>query len=134
VLTPLLTGLGQARELPNACTACGRCEEACPMRIPLPEHLRQLRDDAAAQGLTPPAWRAGITAMMTLFRFPALYRVAAALGRPLLGWLSRHPALLAKLPLLSGWAAGRRLPVPQGHTFLGHWQKVHGARDTEQRP
>ncbi len=133
VLTPLLGGLEHARELPNACTACGRCEEACPMRIPLPEHLRQLRDDAAAQGLTPPVWRAGIAAMMTLFRFPALYRVAAALGRPLLGWLSSHPVLLAKLPLLSGWAAGRRLPVPQGHTFLGHWQKVHGARDGEQR-
>ena len=133
VLTPLLTGLDQARELPNACTACGRCEEACPMRIPLPEHLRQLRDDAAVQGLTPPAWRAGVTAMMTLFRFPALYRAVAALGRPLLGWFSRHPALLAKLPLLSGWAAGRRLPAPQDHTFLGHWQKVHGARDPEQR-
>ena len=70
--------------------------------------------NAAAQGLTPPAWRAGVTAMMTLFRFPALYRVTAALGRPLLGWLSRHPALLAKLPLLSGWGAGRHLPVPQG--------------------
>jgi L-lactate dehydrogenase complex protein LldF len=133
VLTPLLTGLERSRELPNACTACGRCEEACPMRIPLPEHLRQLRDDAAAQGLAPPVWRAGVRGMMTLFRFPFLYRLAADIARPLLTFLSHRPGLLARLPILRGWAAARRLPAPQGHTFLGHWQKVHRARDQEHR-
>jgi len=133
VLTPLLTGLGSARELPNACTACGRCEEACPMRIPLPEHLRQLRDDAATEGLTPRSWRAGVAAVMTLFRFPLLYRLAAEIAQPLLGFLARHPGMTARLPILRGWAAARRLPATQGHTFLGHWQKLHGARDTENR-
>jgi L-lactate dehydrogenase complex protein LldF len=124
VLTPLMTGLANARELPNACTGCGRCEEACPMRIPLPEHLRQLRDDTATAKLSPPLWRAGIVAVMALLRHPRLYRLAARLAQPLLKMLSRRPALLARLPLLKGWAQGRRLPAPQGYTFLEHWQKL----------
>src|SRR5690606_3205173 len=41
VLTPLMTSLEQGHELPNASTFCGRCEEVCPMGIPLPQLLRQ---------------------------------------------------------------------------------------------
>ena len=36
VLTPALYGIEQARDLPNASSFCGRCEEVCPMAIPLP--------------------------------------------------------------------------------------------------
>ena len=133
VLTPLLTGLEGAKELPNACTACGRCEEACPMQIPLPEHLRQLRDDERAQQVSPLAWRLGVAAMMWLFRYPALYRLASSLARPLLGWLSAHPGLMQKLPILGGWAAGRTLPAPQSHTFLGQWQRQLAAREQDTR-
>ncbi|HOT81778.1 MAG TPA: lactate utilization protein B, partial [Candidatus Defluviicoccus seviourii] len=45
VLTPNLIGLAGTSDLPNASTLCGRCEEVCPMRIPLPRMLRQLRRD-----------------------------------------------------------------------------------------
>ena len=40
VLTPAFQGLDKARDLPNASTFCGRCEEVCPMRIPLPKMMR----------------------------------------------------------------------------------------------
>ena len=36
VLTPALYGIDHARDLPNASSFCGRCEEVCPMAIPLP--------------------------------------------------------------------------------------------------
>jgi L-lactate dehydrogenase complex protein LldF len=36
VLTPALIGVHSAGHLPNASTFCGRCEEVCPMKIPLP--------------------------------------------------------------------------------------------------
>ena len=42
VLTPTLIGIDKAGHLPNASTFCGRCEEVCPMRIPLPRMMRQL--------------------------------------------------------------------------------------------
>lgn len=72
VLTPLMKGLEEASSLPNASTFCGRCEEVCPMGIPLPELLRQLRNDEKDQGL------AGITSRITLGFY---------------GWLSAKPRL-----------------------------------------
>ena len=44
VLIPNLIGIEEAGDLPNASTLCGRCEEVCPMRIPLPRMLRKLRE------------------------------------------------------------------------------------------
>ena len=35
VLTPLMIGLQQAPDLPQASSLCGRCAEVCPMSIPL---------------------------------------------------------------------------------------------------
>lgn len=40
VLTPALQGIEHARDLPNASSFCGRCEEVCPMSIPLPKMMR----------------------------------------------------------------------------------------------
>jgi L-lactate dehydrogenase complex protein LldF len=122
VLTPLLQGLEKSSDLPHACTACGRCEQICPMRIPLPEHLRQLRADASRAQLTPWASRLGVGALMTLLRFPFLYRLATRAARPLLRWLPRHPRWLRHIPLLSGWARGRRLPQAAARSFLAEWR------------
>lgn len=47
VLSPLLKSETEFSELPIASTFCGRCEEVCPMGIPLPQLLRQLRNDQA---------------------------------------------------------------------------------------
>ena len=42
VLTPSLIGVDKAGHPPNASTFCGRCEEVCPVRIPLPRLMRFL--------------------------------------------------------------------------------------------
>ena len=44
VLTPSLIGVAEGGQLPNASTFCGRCEEVCPMRIPLPKMMRHWRE------------------------------------------------------------------------------------------
>src|SRR5690606_37644195 len=44
VLTPSLIGVKQAADLPNASTFCGRCEQVCPMKIPLPKLMRHHRE------------------------------------------------------------------------------------------
>ena len=133
VLTPLTTGLARALELPNACTGCGRCEETCPMRIPLPEHLRQLRDDAARAGLTPRRWRVGMGVAMAALRWPWLYRLGAELARASLRFLGRHPALVQRIPALREWVAGRALPAPQAETFLARWQRREAGRNGAHR-
>src|SRR5436190_10454122 len=53
VLTPALQGIRHAHDLPNASTLCGRCEEVCPVRIPLPAMLRKWRERDFARGGAP---------------------------------------------------------------------------------
>ena len=62
MLTPNLIGLEEARHLPNASSFCGRCEEVCPMRIPLPALMRTLREQEFERRLSPAAVRTGIGA------------------------------------------------------------------------
>jgi L-lactate dehydrogenase complex protein LldF len=121
VLTPLLTSLEQASALPNACTSCGRCAEVCPASIPLPDLLRELREEEAQRGITAPRWRLGLRLHAWLACHPRLYR---ALTRPairLLGLLGRRRGVFRQLPLAGGWTGQRDFPAPQGDTFMGQY-------------
>ena len=46
LVTPELTGIGQARELPFASSLCGACREVCPVKINIPDLLLHLRSEA----------------------------------------------------------------------------------------
>ena len=52
VLTPQLIGVKEAGHLPNASSFCGKCEEVCPMNIPLPKMMRYWRDKEFEQHLS----------------------------------------------------------------------------------
>ena len=60
VLTPQLIGLEAAGNLPNASTFCGRCEEVCPMKIPLPRMMRRWREREYETRLQPAVSRFGL--------------------------------------------------------------------------
>src|SRR5690606_32680493 len=60
VLTPALIGIEEAKHLPNASTFCGRCEEVCPVRIPLPKMMRHWREREFERHLQPAAARYGL--------------------------------------------------------------------------
>jgi len=126
VLTPLMVGLDEARDLPSACTLNGRCAELCPMGIPLPALLRGLRERAVAERLEPPAARAGLAAWAFLARRPRLYRWATELGVGVLGRLARRRGRFHWLPLAGGWTAERDLPAPPGETFQSAWRRRGG--------
>jgi len=123
VLTPLMVGLPEGRDLPNASTLCGRCEAVCPMAIPLPKLLREHRRREFSQRLTPARARWALAAWAFLAKRPQLYRRAARLAAGLLGKLSRGHGRLRRLPLASAWTAARDLPAPQGETFMDQWQR-----------
>ena len=123
VLTPNLIGLEEARHLPNASSFCGRCEEVCPMRIPLPGLMRKLREQEFERRLNPAAVRSGIGAWAWLARRPALYRCLTGLGIRVLGAMGRRRGRFTRLPLAGGWTAARDLPAPEGATFHALWRK-----------
>ena len=55
VLTPLLSGGTEGRDLPDASSLCGACSEACPVGIPLADMLVRLRADLRRPGPPVPA-------------------------------------------------------------------------------
>jgi L-lactate dehydrogenase complex protein LldF len=121
VLTPQFIGIDKGWPLPNASTFCGKCEEVCPVRIPLPKLMRFLREDQFTRGLTPPAARTGLRLWGFLARRPWLYRPATSLAMRALGRLGRGRGRFAKLPLAEGWTGTRDMPAPQGPTFVSQW-------------
>ena len=131
VLIPNLIGMDEAGNLPNASTLCGRCEEVCPMQIPLPRMLRQLRERQHEAGKSKAAYRYGLAGWAFFARRPALYRLAmsigvGALGR--LGRLGRNGGRFRSLPFAAGWTGARDLPAPQGRTFQQQWSARGGRR------
>src|SRR6266478_2486226 len=106
VLTPALIGLHEAGHLPNASTFCGRCEDVCPVKIPLPRMMRAWREREFAQALSPPAYRKGVRLWAWLATRPALYHVVAETAGRVLGWAGRARGRFRSLPLAAGWTLG----------------------------
>ncbi len=118
VLSPVLYGIEQARPLPEASSFCGRCEEVCPVRIPLPALMRYWREEAWRRRLAPPTARFGMRLWRHLATRPKLYRAATAIAMRLLALLAGRRGALARLPLAGGWTGTRDLPAPEGATFM----------------
>ena len=123
VLSPVLYGIEKARALPEASSFCGRCEEVCPVRIPLPALMRYWREEAWRRRLAPPAARWGMRLWRHLALRPGLYRVASGLVAGVLGLLAGRRGALRRLPLAGGWTGSRDLPAPEGATFTSLYRK-----------
>ena len=123
VVTPALTGIENAKHLPNASTFCGRCEEVCPMRIPIPSMLRHWREKEFERHLQPTAIRWGLGVWAWVAQRPKLYRMATALAARVLANQAHGKGRLAKLPLAEGWTQNRDFPAPQGKTFHQLWKE-----------
>lgn len=125
VLTPAYVGLEKALDLPNAATFCNQCGVACPVKIPLPDLLRKLREKQTELKLRSSGERFGLRVWAWFARRPMFYalatRIAARLGKLLGG----KDGLVHRLPLAGGeWTRGRDLPAPRGRTF----REIYAAR------
>ena len=121
VLTPAIIGIENARDLPNASTFCGRCEEVCPVRIPLPRMLRAWREREFERHLSPATVRGGLRFWAFFARRPKLYGVATALVMRMLAAFGRS-GRFRRLPFASAWTRHRDFPAPQGATFQAQWK------------
>lgn len=127
VVTPALIGIEKAKHLPNASTFCGRCEEVCPMRIPLPRLLRHWREKEFEKHLTPGAVRSGLSVWAYFAKRPKLYQFGTRIAARVLNLMSGRKGRLASLPLAQGWTRYRDMPAPQGKTFQAMWkERRHG--------
>jgi L-lactate dehydrogenase complex protein LldF len=122
VLTPSLIGIDKAGHLPNASTFCGRCEEVCPVRIPLPKLMRFWREREFERHLSPATVRTGLAFWAFFARRPWLYGTATDLAARALALMGRAHGRFRWLPFARGWTDQRDFPAPQGATFQSQWR------------
>ncbi len=122
-LDPAFLGPAATRHLPAASTLCGRCEEVCPVAIPLPKIFRYWRGEAFAQKVTPRRERAGLRLWAALARHPGAYRCAVRVISRVLRLIAGRKGRLRRLPLAGAWTAARDLPAPSEAPFFDQWRK-----------
>jgi L-lactate dehydrogenase complex protein LldF len=123
VLTPSIVGIENAGHLPNASTFCGRCEEVCPVRIPLPKLMRHWREREFERHLSPATVRQGLAFWAFFAKRPKLYAVAMSLFVFGLGLLGKLFGRFHWLPLAGGWTRHRDFPAPDVQTFQAQWKR-----------
>ncbi len=121
VLTPALDGLAASRDLPQACTMNGKCQEVCPVAIPLPTLLRGWRDRSWREGLEPVSTRSAVRLWAWVARRPRLYRLATRLALPAMRLFGTK--WINALPLAGAWTRDRDLPAPAGKSFMDLYRK-----------
>ena len=139
VVTPMLVGLKQAKELPQASSLCGACREVCPIKIDIPRMLLDLRKKTAEspdKNLRSAPWfeRTLASLYARLMSGPKLLGMAVRLGRilqkteritPIFSPMTKDGKWIRKsrLPLLSRWNRSRDLPTLPKQTFHDIWNK-----------
>ncbi len=123
VLTPSFLGLDEAGDLANACTLNGRCASVCPVKIPLPDLLREHRRRQFERKLQPRFTRFALAAWAAIACRPRLYQSLTSMGIRILNRLGRGKGRFKRLPLLGAWTRTRDLPAPQSKTFQSLWKK-----------
>jgi L-lactate dehydrogenase complex protein LldF len=117
VLTPTYAGLEKALDLPHASTLCNQCGVVCPVKIPLPDLLRKLREQQFARGLRPWSERFGLALWAWTARRPRVYALLAAAGARALAWMGGADKRIRDLPAAREWTLGRDMPAAEGKTF-----------------
>jgi L-lactate dehydrogenase complex protein LldF len=117
VVTPQLAGIHAARPLPYASSLCGACEEVCPVKIPLPRLLLDLRREAVESGAGAPVGEGfGFRQWAWWTATPRRYAWAARFAR----WLF---PLAARVGPFRCWARTRELPRPARRSFREQWRE-----------
>jgi L-lactate dehydrogenase complex protein LldF len=123
VITPLLKGDEEAKDLPHASSLCGACTEACPVGIPLHELLLKLRNRQVEEGLAGKAQEIAFKAFENTMKSPALYRISGKAAR-----LADKPLLQSSFAKhipgpMSGWTNSRDLPPLAKKSFRELWKE-----------
>jgi L-lactate dehydrogenase complex protein LldF len=112
-----ITGIENAGDLPNASTFCGECQVVCPVKIPLPDLMRKLRELQFERELRPWSERAAIHLWAFAVKRPRLYALLSGIGARVAAWMGGRDRLIHHLPGIDGWTKGRDMPAPSGKTF-----------------
>lgn len=131
VITPLLGGYDDYKELPYASSLCAACTDVCPVKIPLHEQLIRHRQNIVRENRTGSADRVQMKAAARLLSSRALFGKALRFAHPASGMISRNGRIVKGPKLVKGWIGSRDLPQPvkQQDSFRAWYESRKGGVD-----
>ena len=135
VISPVLTNVSEAKDLPYASSLCGACREVCPVKINIPRMLLHLRNQIAEGTQHPEAKNVTLAERLAMKGWRLTLSNALVLGLAnragrLLQWpLSRGGRLRWLPPPLSAWTRHRSFPA-LARPFRARWKRLQ----KEERP
>src|SRR5215216_3447818 len=123
VITPLLKGHEEAKDLPHASSLCGACWEACPVGIPLHDLLLKLRNQQVEEGLAGKAQEIAFKGFENTMKRPILYNISSRAGRLAQKPLEKNGSVRPLPGPLSAWTDSRELPPLAGKSFRELWRE-----------
>jgi L-lactate dehydrogenase complex protein LldF len=123
ILTPMYIGLENALDLPQASTMCNQCGVVCPVKIPLPDLQRKLREQEFERELRPWRERAALKTWSWVAQRPALYGMLSGFGVRVLRMMGGGDGMIRSLPFAGGWTDERDMPAPAGRTFRALYRR-----------
>lgn len=128
VVSPVLTDVADAKDLPYASSLCGACHEACPIKINLPRMLLYLRSELTEGNTDQRHKRASWLEKVAMKGWqlsvsgPFMMTLANRLGRIAQTPLARSGRLRWLPPPLSGWTRYRTFPTISS-SFRSRWKR-----------
>ena len=123
VITPLLKGQKDAKDLPHASSLCGACWEACPVGIPLHELLLKLRNQQVEEGMKGKGETLALKGFENTMRNPALYKISGKAGRLIQKPLKKDGSVRPLPGPLGAWTDSRDLPPLAEKPFRDLWKE-----------
>ena len=129
VISPVMTKLSNAKDLPYASSLCGACREVCPVKINIPRMLLYLRKELSEGKEYPRERNVSIFERLAMKAWgltvsnPFMLGIAGRVGRLLQAPLVRRGRITRLPPPLSGWTRYRSLPSLASRPFRARWRK-----------
>jgi L-lactate dehydrogenase complex protein LldF len=123
VITPLLKGHDEAKDLPHASSLCGACWEACPVGIPLHDLLLKLRNQQVEEGLAGKAQEIAFKGFESTMKRPVLYNISSRAGRLAQKPLEKDGSMRPLPGPLGAWTDSREMPPLAAKSFRELWKE-----------
>jgi L-lactate dehydrogenase complex protein LldF len=118
VLSPLLGGYDEYKELPYASSLCAACTEACPVKIPLHELLLKHRQNIVEkEGKAPISEKLAMKAFGLGSSSPSLYKMGSKWAPAAMTPFTEDDKISKGPGPLKEWTAIRDFPAPHKSRF-----------------
>ena len=135
VISPMLVGLKEAKDLPYASSLCGACREVCPVKINIPHMLLNLRtrlmESPSPEERKATKWEKLLAwGYYRLMSSPGMLSMVHKIGRLMQAPVARNGKIRRILiPPFSHWTQNRDLPALPSRSFRQIWDQELSKED-----